>query len=107
MNVVDISAESGEDFETFWKHYPRKVGKALAKARWNAIIEGGTTRTLDRDSGQYVALELKATAEEMLAGLKAWKAANTNFQGDFLIEEKYIPHASTWLNRGMWMDFES
>ena len=106
MTVVDIHVDSGDQFDEFWSEYPRKVGKALARARWDAIIEGITTRTLDRDSGQYVALELKATADEIITGLKAWKRANTSYNGDFLIEDRYIPHASTWLNRGMWQDHE-
>ena len=32
---------SSEKFDAFWKHYPRKIGKSKAVAKWNARIRSG------------------------------------------------------------------
>ena len=96
-------------FDDFWKRYPRKVGKAIARAKWNQITGPGLkTRTLDRDSGQYVELDLQATPEEIMAGLKAWWNS-IPMKADFTkdIDEQYIPHPATWLNRGRWEDYDA
>ena len=87
-------------FDQFWRLYPRRIDKALAKAKWDAITNGGlSTRMLDRDSGQFIPITLQATAEEIMAGAKRWK---DNLPLEY--EEKFIPHPATWLNRGRWMD---
>lgn len=95
-----------ERFEEFWKAYPKKVGKPLAKAKYQAIIAGGLkTRTLDKDSGTYVEIELEATEEELIEGAKRYSdrmfdRSTYRFKDD----GKFICHPSTWLNRGLWMD---
>jgi hypothetical protein len=103
-------AEPGS-FEEFWLAYPypRRVGKAVAKAKWEAITgEGLSTRTLDRDSGQYVSIELKATPAEILSGLKKYDAkCRKKGTGNFGYEDdgKFICHPSVFLNQGRWLDF--
>lgn len=100
MGSITRLQPSAATFEAFWKLYPRKIDKALAKAKWDAITNGGlSTRMLDRDSGQYVDITLKASADEIMDGVRRYK--------DWLpleYDEKYVPHAATWLNRGRWMD---
>ena len=112
MNVVAMRPvpEAGS-FDEFWQAYPfpRRVGKPLARAKWEAITgDGLKTRTLDRDSGQYVAIELSATPEEILAGLKKYdekvRKSGTGEYG-YLEDGKFVCHPSTFLNQGRWLDY--
>ena len=99
VTVHQLNPEAAS-FDQFWKGYPRKIDKALAQAKWTAITNGGlSTRMLDRDSGQFVPIMLRATAVEILAGLARFR---DNLPLDY--DEKFIPHPATWLNRGRWMD---
>lgn len=98
--------QHADAFEEFWFYYPRRVGKPLAKAKFNQITNGGLkTRTLDRDSGQYVEIELSATPEELVEGAKRYRADQMD-KNTFKIKDdgKYTCHPSTWLNQGRWMD---
>jgi len=68
-----------KEFEEFWKHYPRKVGKsAAAKSFLKAVDE----------------IEVGELLEQVV------KFA----QDPNLPPQQYIPHASTWLNEGRWND---
>lgn len=70
------------EFDQFWAAYPKKVAKSDAFAAWVKI--GITNGTLE--------LILKALA---------WQTV----QSDWTKEQgKYIPHPTTYLNRGSWMD---
>lgn len=105
--IVAMRPEAGTaTFEDFWRAYPRKVGKPLAKAKWDAITGPGLkTRTLDRDSGSYVEIELCASPEELVEGAKRYREAmwdNVNYR--FKDDGKFICHPATWLNQGRWMD---
>lgn len=106
-SVVQIRPEQAtDDFATFWQNYPRKVGKPLARAKFEAIINGGLkTRTLDKDSGQYVDIELHATAEEIIAGAKRYAKDQVD-PVTFRLKDggKYMLHPATFLNAGRWMD---
>jgi hypothetical protein len=68
-------------FESFWAAYPRKIGKRKAREAFRRAIKS-------------------VTPEEILAAVSAqqksaqWREANG----------KYIPHPTTWLNRGGWED---
>jgi len=87
-------------FETFWKCFPKKLDKLMCRAKWDAITGPGlSTRMLDRDSGQYVAVTLRATPEEIVAGAKRYVSQfvdASNYKSDFT----YCCHPSTFLNRG-------
>jgi hypothetical protein len=68
-----------KNFEEFWNHYPRKVGKtAAAKAFYKATDEVGV--------GVLLAKVLKFAHDPNLP------------------PQQFIPHASTWLNEGRWND---
>jgi hypothetical protein len=69
-------------FEDFWSAYPRKVGIDAAR------------RAFEK---RQVGVELLAT---MLNAIKVQKQS-TDWTRD---GGKYIPHPSTWLNQGRWMD---
>ena len=71
---------SVDGFDLFWNEYPRKVGRGLAVKAWSKAI----------------AKTLPAT---IMDGLTQWKRSK-----DFPSEEKYIPHATTWLNAERWLD---
>ena len=94
-------------FEDFWKAYPKKVRKALARAKWDAIVgEGLKTKTLDRDSGTFVDIELKATPCEIVEGAKRYALTQREPNGWKLKDDgKYTAHPATWLNQGRWMDW--
>lgn len=94
-------------FEEVWKLWPRKDGKAIARTKYDAIIKGGfRTRTLDKSSGQFIELELSATADQILAGVKAYVDSQIDKRTfRFRDEGKFIPHFATWLGRAGWEDF--
>lgn len=110
-NVVRLFAEAPApqgDFESVWKLWPNKANKVMARQKYLAIIGAGLkTRALDKDSGQYVDMDLSATPDAILAGVKAYLASQIDKRTFRLRDDgKYIPHLATWLNRGRWEDFE-
>lgn len=72
------TAELERDFDEFWKTYPRKVGKEQARKAFRRLY------SKHRD--------------DMLNGVTRM-ANDPN-----LPEQRYIPHASTWLFRAGWED---
>lgn len=62
-----------DEFDTFWKMYPRKVGKYNAYRSWKKAIK-------------------EINPKDLLVCTKNFKHAVKQ------TEEKYIPHAQTWLN---------
>ncbi len=108
-NVVTLFPEPEKAvqsrFEEVWKLWPNKAKKPLAKARYDALLRGPfKTRTLDKDSGQYVDIELEASEEEIVAGIKAY--LKSQITKDFKMKDdgKYIPHLATFLNQGRFLD---
>ncbi len=71
-----------EDFENFWKIYPRKVGKLAALKSWEKI-----SPNLELQNKMKETVELQKKTDQ-------WKKENG----------QYIPHPSTWLNQGRWDD---
>ena len=67
-----------EQFEEFWKLYPRKKGKGAAKKKYRFIPEE----------------KHKLILQSLRAHIKAWKG----------VEEQFIPHPTTWLNQERWED---
>ncbi len=97
------------DFEAVWKLWPRKDGKAIARAKYLGIVGGQyQTKTLDKSSGQFIELELSATEAQILAGAKAYlasqKAKGSGAYG-YVDGGKWIPHLATWLGRAGWEDW--
>ena len=70
---------TNENFETFWRSCPKKVGKLKARHAYDKA--------------------LKATAPETLVTAMRRYAASRAGQ-----DEAYTLHPSTWLNQGRWMD---
>lgn len=72
------SNETSDDFEIFWKLYPRKEGKQAAKKAWAKAIK-------------------IATIQEILAGVSQYLNDPNRVQA-------FTAHAATWLNAGRWAD---
>lgn len=70
------------DFESLWKLYPNKKGKAKAKKAYAKAIKDGVTN--------------KEIQDGIVAYTKEIKAKNTN--------KEYIKHGSTWFNNRAWED---
>lgn len=69
-----------ESFIEFWNLYPRKLTRNKARIAYLKALKS-------------------ADAETILNGLKWWIAGE--WRGK---EERYIPHAPTWLNQARWED---
>lgn len=68
-----------DNFELFWKMYPRKTGKGLAKTAYLKAIQ-----KIDYQ--------------------KLWLSCKNYAEDPHLPEPQFIPHASTWLNQERWLD---
>jgi len=71
-----------EEFEKFWKTYPRKIGKAEARKAW-----AQTER-------------IRPDTETLIIAIYAACKTEQWMQGGGL----FIPHASTWLRGERWED---
>jgi len=69
-----------EDFETFWKAYPRRVGKGAAFEVW--------------EKKEHPEVAVVVAAVEAQAKSDQWKKEGG----------KFIPHPRTWLNQKRWDD---
>jgi uncharacterized protein YdaU (DUF1376 family) len=78
INNKQLTNLTLERFELFWKSYPRKISKDSAKKSW---------------------LKINPNDELMEKIVKA-----VSYQKLSEREEKFIPHASTWLNGKRWED---
>ena len=81
-NKDNITFNSIEHFDSFWKFYPRKAGKSQAMVAWRKL-------TLDQPT-------LIAIATNIQTRIASGEWAEENMQ--------YIPHASTFLNQKRWED---
>jgi hypothetical protein len=73
----DAQQATTDAFETFWRHYPRRIGKGAARSSFTRAIR-------------------LTTLETMLSAIEAYKAHKPHWQ-DFC-------HPSTWLNQERWAD---
>jgi len=78
-NTKDNTKEYIQEFEFFWKHYPRKIGKYQASVVFAKFDEKHYSKII---------YATKVFAQENLT-----------------TDEKFIPHATTWLNQKRYLDF--
>ena len=72
---TELRTSKEDDFDPFWKSYPRKVNKKTGQIAWRNLS--------------------KSDKEAAKDGLKHFP---------FSKEERFIPHASTWLRQRRWED---
>ena len=70
-----------QQFETWWKTYPRKVAKPKALTAWKSALKRTNEQTLTEATQRFA---------------QHHKQAHT--------EPRFIPHPTTWLNRDGWND---
>ena len=80
QGTSDAVKEREEAFESFWKIYPRKVGKQAAKKSFLKVP--------------------KSVWPKLIPAVEAQKASY-QWQRD---GGQFIPHPATWLNQGRWDD---
>lgn len=77
-NIPPYSPPKGDgEFASFWRAYPRKVGKQAAEKAFAKV---------------NVPLDVLLNAIDKQAKTEQWR------------DVKYIPHPATWLNQGRWED---
>jgi hypothetical protein len=83
-NIINtpLPPKGDVQFDSFWKEYPKKIGKKAARREWNKIRP--TAEMLQKILG---AVRAQKTCEQ-------W----TKERGQF------IPHPRTWLSQGRWDD---
>lgn len=69
-----------DDFENFWRIYPRRIEKKSAFKAWKTALKSGTT------------------ADEITAGAARYAKYRAGEP------ERFTKHPSTWLNHGCWED---
>ena len=69
-----------DDFENFWRTYPRRIEKKSAFKAWKTALKSG------------------ATADEITAGAARYAQYRAGEP------ERFTKHPSTWLNQGCWED---
>ena len=77
----NIPSADDAQFDAFWKAYPNKIGKKLARTAWG--------KAKDRPPVEDVILAVKAQAQT-----KKWTKDNG----------QYVPNPATWINQGRWDD---
>ena len=81
-NTVQKASLQEERFSSFWKEYPKKVGKQAAVKSWDKI----------KPSVELFEVIMQAIADAKKS--QEWTKDNG----------QYIPHPATWLNQGRWED---
>ena len=76
---IENECYARDAFETFWKAYPRKVGK---------------------DAARRAFAKVKVPVETLVAAVEAQKSS-TQWTKD---NGQFIPNPATWLNQGRWED---
>ena|SRR3990167_641063 len=97
-------------FEDFWKACPKRVDKALTKARFDALTTKGlSTKIRDRETGELVDVRYEPVpAERLIKAMQDYAHSQTDFKTyDLKDGGKYTCTPPVWLNRGRWMDFET
>ena len=69
-----------DDFENFWRTYPRRIEKKSSFRAWKTALKSG------------------ATADEIIAGAARYAKYRAGEP------ERFTKHPSTWLNQGCWED---
>jgi hypothetical protein len=93
-----VPAEAGthalaDEFDGFWKAYPRRVGKPEALKAYVRARSGYTTTTRGVKV-EHPPVEKRAVAQGLGQWLRAWDG----------VALELVPHPTTWLNQRRWED---
>lgn len=94
-------------FEDFWREFPHctappRSKKAVSRAIFEQITTKGRETTVDG-----IRLNLVATAEEIIAGARAYAAdIDRDYEKSYAENRAYVPGAQVWLNQARWDDYE-
>ena len=69
------------NFENWWSVVPRKIGKKKAKSIYERLVKSK-----------------EVTEDELISGMKRYAESVKH------TEDKFVAHASSWLNAGRWTD---
>ena len=86
-----------DDFDEFWRAFPRKVGKALCRSKFKKLIGAGLSVSVDGEK-----LVLTYTADELIKAAKAYAVSDEVGE----TELRFLPHPATWLNQGRFEDID-
>jgi hypothetical protein len=75
-----------QEFESFWREYPKKTGKDAAYRAWKA----------KKRERRLPSLEVLVAALDRAKESDQWREEGG----------KYIPNPATWINQGRWQDEE-
>lgn len=108
-NVYAMQEPDVATFEDWWERQLHKIGKPLCKVKWDAITspEGYRTKMLDKTTGEYVSIHLKATPDELLEAQIRQNRAFYDRHGygeKASAEKQFLRRPQQWLNQGGWMD---
>lgn len=81
---ANIARLAEQSFNEFWATYPRRVARGAARKAWDKAVT-------------------RASTEEIAAGLRRYTA----YLEAERTPERYIAHATTWLNQDRWTDQHS
>jgi hypothetical protein len=103
-NVIKLQTEE-VSFDDWWSLQVHKIGKVICQSKWNAITseQGYHTKMLDKSTGEYVDIHLKATPQEIYDGQKRQNAELFRSQNS-QDEKQFIRRPQQWLNQGGWLD---
>lgn len=107
MNVINLRLDDA--FEAFWAVCPKKVGKMIARIKFEAIISdaGLRTRVKDNATDRYIEdVHLKAAPEQLIEAMKAYARTQYDVDNRYELRDggRYTLHPATWLNKGRWLD---
>jgi pyocin large subunit-like protein len=94
-STTAVVALFGEQFEEFWREYPRGDGKAAARKAWPKAVKAMQAQ-LRMTHGGPVSESVAASA--IIAGAKAYAGSAT------LPDLPFRPYGATWLNGERWND---
>lgn len=85
--VADLTAvERADDFEAWWRTYPRKAAKQDAVRSWRTMFDAGHLPSLEVLCGSAKQLAERVQREHG----EGW--------------ERFMPYPATWLNGRRWLD---
>lgn len=105
MNIVQLKPQP--TFDDWWERQMHKVGKVICQIKWDAITseEGYHTRMMDKSTGEYIDVHLKASPQEIIEGQKRQNKEFYEVNGFKNKEAKnFVRRPQQWLNQGGWLD---